>query len=201
MHIVILTFLFDSTFDHGQEQEKWYIFIELLCSEWLPLACYMERALTSSYYLFWIQSFSQIKGVDKTWWNYNTILLCAVLLTVYVDIALSHLILTVGFLRYYSKNANISFLWSWDAPLGLQRGVIDLLVGGVTDPRTPVWLTTSRRHFTCIGRGFEIIVKQQNLIMTASFPCVFIAKTPNTQESLVIKLPWRNRYGFKDIEW
>lgn len=60
-------------------------------------------------------------------------------------------------------------------------------------------LTTSQRHFTCIMKWFGIIVKQQNLIMTASFPCVLITKTPNILWNLDIKLPWRNRLGFEDI--
>lgn len=65
--------------------------------------------------------------------------------------------------------------------------------------QSPLSVFNTWRHFICIMNWFEIIVKQQHLIMTASFPCVLL-KTPNILENLAIYLPWRNRLGSDNIK-
>lgn len=102
----------------------------------------------------------------------------------------------VGCLPSYSKNANIVSSPIWAAPLVLPRE--SQVCWLVTQHQHPC-LTTSWKHFLCIVNWFEIIVKQQNLTMTASFPCVLI-KTTNIMENPDIKLSWRNRVRLEDIK-
>lgn len=59
-------------------------------------------------------------------------------------------------------------------------------------------LTDCRRHFTRIMIRFEIIVKDHNLIMAASFPCILMARHQIFWRTWIEV--WRNRLRFEDVK-